>query len=123
MKTLLPILAVIALVAPAAAHAQAPGGLQPSWQACMDSHLEPQQMDCIDTEYGYQDIRLNRNYRAAMARLAPPQRAVLRASEREWLRTHDQGCTQGMPEMRASMTCMLFDITRRANWLETYRPR
>ena len=123
MKTLLPVVAALTLIGPADAHAQRESGLRPSWKLCMDSHMLPGQMDCIDAEISYQDARLNRNYKRTMARLTPPQRVVLRASQREWLRAYEPECNRHGTTMLASMSCILFEITKRADWLETYRPR
>ena len=123
MKTLISVVIALTLVVPAYAHAQTTGGLRPSWKACMESHLLPGQMDCIDTEISYQDVRLNRNYKRTMARLAPAQRGILRTSQREWLRTYEKACSRRSADMLASMSCILVAITNRADWLETYRAR
>jgi uncharacterized protein YecT (DUF1311 family) len=45
--------------------------------------------ECIDRATGVQDRRLNRAYRAALARLKPARQRSLRVEQRAWLRERD----------------------------------
>ena len=85
-------------------------------------------LDCNGTEIDRQDDRLNRTYRTVMARLAPPARARLRASERAWIKQRDRSCrrTSGSAEggTLASVIysgCILDRTIERTMWLERYR--
>ena len=85
-------------------------------------------LDCNGLEIDRQDARLNRTYRAVMARLGPRGRTRLRASERAWIGQRDRGCrrTSGLADggTLASVmysACILDRTIERTLWLERYR--
>lgn len=127
-----------ALLLPVAANAQRRDpetGQRQSWRDCTDASggITVEMMNCNGVEIDYQDARLNRAYKRAMARLTPAQRLVLRTSERKWLRERESNCArendesglgnEGTLAMVIFSTCIMSEITSRANWLETYRPK
>ena len=85
-------------------------------------------LDCNGTEIERQDARLNRTYRAVMARLAPPARAKLRASERAWIAERDRSCRRDSKAAEGGTLasviysgCILDRTIERTMWLERYR--
>lgn len=86
-------------------------------------------LDCNGAEIDRQDARLNRTYRAVMARLAPPARARLRASERAWIGERDRSCRRAAKTAEGGTLasviysgCVLDRTIERTMWLERYRP-
>lgn len=86
-------------------------------------------LDCNGTEIDRQDARLNRTYRAVMARLGPHGRTKLRASERAWIGERDRSCRRAAkPSEGGTLAsviysgCILDRTIERTIWLERYRP-
>ena len=85
-------------------------------------------LDCNGAEIDRQDARLNRTYRAVMARLAPPARTKLRASERAWIGERDRSCRRDSKVAEGGTLasviysgCILDRTIERTMWLERYR--
>ena len=107
--------------------------LSPQFDRCMDGGeawrgVHPAMMDCLRAEYHRQDLRLNRNYSAAMRRLRPAGQARLRVLQRAWLRGRDSECHAAFEESGggqasdlAFLSCRAEVTARRARWLERYR--
>jgi uncharacterized protein YecT (DUF1311 family) len=99
-------------------------GLRPSYDACLkaaDAAMTATQA-CIATEFEYQDARLNRVYKALMARLSSAGQAKLHAEERKWIAYRDSYCTDddngGQGYRLASNDCSLEQTAKRAAVLE-----
>lgn len=77
-----------------AAHTSAP---RPHYQRCLDASggVTPAMQDCIDTEYAYQDRRLNQVYRRLIASLPKAEAARLRERQRAWIGQRDRDCDPG----------------------------
>ncbi|BAV98444.1 lysozyme inhibitor LprI family protein [Lysobacter enzymogenes] len=71
--------------------------LRPQYQHCLDasSGVTPTMQDCIDTEYAYQDRRLNQVYRRLIASLPKAEAARLRERQRAWIGQRDRDCDPG----------------------------
>ncbi|WP_230950577.1 lysozyme inhibitor LprI family protein [Xanthomonas translucens] len=84
--------------ADAAAKPSKPSGetvvLRPSYDACISAAagVTPTMQDCIDTEYAYQDDRLNTVYKALMAKLGDAEKHTLREQQRIWIAERDEKC-------------------------------
>ena len=85
-------------------------------------------MDCNGFENDRQDARLNQAYRMVMARLSSQKKAVLRASERNWIVQRDLRCRRkSAVEEGGSLAriiysdCFLEETIRRTIWLEFYK--
>lgn len=83
---------------------------------------------CIEAERERQEARLNEAYRMVMARLAPPRRVALRASERAWVRSRQGECDRVYREMEGGTgdgialdTCMSVRAAERTARLEALR--
>lgn len=65
-----------------------------SYAACLTeaAGVTPAMKQCMGAEYDYQDTRLNKVYKALMARLDKHQRAELRRSERAWIAYRKSHC-------------------------------
>lgn len=98
------------------------------YQSCSDraqgsyTHI----LACQSEELAVQDAKLNEAYSAAMRRLAPPNRKLLRNAERKWLAMRDKKCAlplrdSGLSDLVDSRECRLEETLRRTGWLERYR--
>lgn len=68
--------------------------LTKEFNRCMDKSggVTIEMHDCLDAEHGRQDRRLNMDYQALMAGMAPPEKIRLRQSERQWLTHRKSKC-------------------------------
>jgi len=77
---------------------------------------------CTNAELQKQDARLNRAYKAAMAKRSKPQQASLRTAQRAWIKRRDAECqedlTGGTIDMLNIGGCHLSMTTVRAVELE-----
>lgn len=131
MRWLLPACILPAVVIPAAAQAQR-YDLRPSFSICLDNAegRDGVILECIDVEAAYQDGLLNQAYRRTMERLTPPQRIVLRNSQRQWLAHRWDRCIRenGDPAEGGTMErwlvamCGLYEMIERTEWIANYRP-
>jgi uncharacterized protein YecT (DUF1311 family) len=87
-------------------------------------------MDCNGAENRLQDARLNQAYKTVMARLAQPQQAALRKSERTWIKERDQRCREAADEAGGGSafgiifsSCVLDETVKRVIWLKDYPPK
>ncbi|MCL1635731.1 DUF1311 domain-containing protein [Luteimonas sp. SX5] len=79
-------------------------------------------LDCIASEFEYQDGRLNEMYRKLLAKLSGSQRNSLVGEQRRWLSKKEQECkwhpeTEGQGQLIDAMSCELNLTTARANEL------
>lgn len=52
----------------------------------------PVAQQCAARILDREDVRLNRVYQAALSRMKPPQRDLLRREQRQWVRDRDEEC-------------------------------
>lgn len=99
-------------------------GLRPSFGQCIDraESITASMRTCIADELDYQDKRLNKAYRALMAKLSPPLQAKLKAEEKTWIQYRDNRCATVVdgierPELDA-LSCKVNETGRQASDLE-----
>lgn len=99
----------------------------PAYARCLDSGdaargVTVAMAGCTNAELQKQDARLNRAYKAAMARRSKPQQASLRNAQRAWIKRRDAECrkdlTGGTIDMLNIGGCHLSMTTVRAVELE-----
>ena len=68
--------------------------LRPTYGACVakSSGQMEAMTACMDTEFAYQDKRLNQIYKRLMSSLTEPAKTRLRTEEREWITHKDASC-------------------------------
>lgn len=84
-------------------------------------------VECIYRQVDVEDVRLNRAYKAALARLNAAQQKSLRAEQRAWLKGRDD-CPFSREEDGADFVLLVADCVYqrthdRADELERYRRR
>ena len=103
----------------------------PALQQCLEDRpasTTPGQVACVEAEVLRQDARLNRAYRSAMARLAPPQQARLRTARRAWIGFRDADCATRSDPAWGTLSqvdaafCRLELTAERADHLEAFPP-
>lgn len=82
--------ALVALAAPEA-DAQARRSIADEVDQC-PGESNPELLQCAVGILDREDARLNRVYRAALARLASGRQATLRAEQRRWIKDRDESC-------------------------------
>lgn len=98
--------------------------LRPSYDACISAAagVTPTMQDCIDTEYAYQDGRLNTVYKALMAKLGDAEKNALRDQQRKWIADRDEKCfydpDSGQAGRVDAAECRLDMTAKRADELE-----
>jgi uncharacterized protein YecT (DUF1311 family) len=102
-------------------------GIRASYSTCLDASggVTPAMQTCFDTEYVYQDKRLNSAYKSLMAGLDPEARNKLRHEERNWLTHRRTLCAidpdSGQSGRINSNGCELTETAKRATALEMRR--
>jgi len=97
--------------------------MRPSYDACISAAAgaTPAMQDCMDSEYHYQDGRLNDAYKAAMAKLDETQKNALRDQQRKWVADRDEKCfydpDSGQAGRLDAAECRLEMTTKRADEL------
>ena len=90
IRTFLVAAALVLLAAPAA-DAQARRSILDEVDHCPgESNMEI--LQCAGGISAREDARLNRAYKAALARLTPPRRQALRMAQRRWIKDRDAQC-------------------------------
>lgn len=109
-------------VATAQAH---DNGLRDSYYKCTESNDGStwNMQNCIETEFDYQDARLNSAYQALRSRLPGGEAKKLRSGERRWLSDMDISCkwdaeTGGQAQRIEANECSLEKTAERADNLE-----
>jgi uncharacterized protein YecT (DUF1311 family) len=90
IRTLLVAAALALLAAPAAGAKPARAILDEIDHCPGESNMEI--LQCAGGISAREDARLNRAYKAAMARLAPPRQQALRTAQRRWIKDRDTRC-------------------------------
>ncbi|MBB4155566.1 uncharacterized protein YecT (DUF1311 family) [Sphingomonas jinjuensis] len=89
--------------------------------------VTPAMSACYVADYQRADAQLNATYSAAMKRIPVARRAVLRASQRAWIRKRDAACPiddrsgVGTIETLNHPACLTKQTTRRTSWLTRFR--
>ena len=98
---------------------------RPEYQACLDrSGAETFALQqCGDEEMTWQDARLNRLYKQALAQLSTIEKEELRTAQRAWLKQTDATCrwdasSEGQGQMLDAQSCRLNRTTNRADELD-----
>ena len=90
IRTLL-VAGALVLMAVPAADAQARRSILDEVDHCPgESNMEI--LQCAGGISAREDARLNRAYKAALARLTPPRRQALRMAQRRWIKDRDAHC-------------------------------
>ncbi|QWT20161.1 DUF1311 domain-containing protein [Bacillus sp. NP157] len=99
-------------------------GLRHSLDTCIDQSqsVMPTLIACVDTEFAYQDKRLNRIYARLMKSLSPDARTALRDEERAWIKFKQTTCAvpdvPGQGQILDAASCSMMETARRARALE-----
>ena len=99
-------------------------GIRPSYKACLDESggVTVTMRNCSDTEYKYQDDRLNSVYRSLRAKLDKGGAAQLRDEQRGWIAQRDKQCevdkNGGTSALIVSDDCSVTATAKRAAELE-----
>jgi uncharacterized protein YecT (DUF1311 family) len=95
-----------------------------SYDSCLKeaAGVVPAMQDCIDTEYAFQDKRLNKAYQARMATLGKDEQVSLRLVQRKWIADRDKQCAPddapGQGQRLETNDCSLEMTAKRAAELE-----
>ncbi|XHH28517.1 lysozyme inhibitor LprI family protein [Xanthomonas euroxanthea] len=100
--------------------------LRPSYDKCVrqSNAVHPVMMGCNNSEYEYQNARLNKVYRALMLKMAKDEKSELKQEERDWIKRRDDLCRSngalggGQAEALEDSSCMLNATAARADELE-----
>jgi len=99
-------------------------GLRVSYQACIDGSFanNPKIMACADEEMRFQELRLRRARERQDASVAPSERPLMAAKQKDWTDALDKQCAirpdASQSEEVDSATCRLLGTAKRANELE-----
>jgi len=95
---------------------------------CMEAGINMEILMCVSDLTAVQDARLNRAYKAAVARLGPERKAALRTAQRAWIVSRDADCGAYADESQygrqgriEAEVCVLDRTRERAHELERYR--
>jgi uncharacterized protein YecT (DUF1311 family) len=100
-------------------------GLRPSLSVCIKEAdgTTPGIHDCLRDEHGFQDHRLNVNYKKLMGSLSEAGRKHLREEERRWIAFRDKFCAAdgepGQGQELESDECLVDQTADRATELES----
>lgn len=105
------------------------GGMSPEYSRCeaRAQSETPALMDCLDSEYKWQDKRLNMAYKSALTNLSPKKADELRKVQRAWLAYVEGQCgflydaddfSGSLDRLRAQY-CQVDERAKRASLLES----
>lgn len=120
----LAVAALLLAAAPASQAAEPPSAIDRCGTG-PEGDSTPAVAECIYRAAEVEDARLNRAYRAALARLTPKQQQALRVEQRAWLKGRDD-CPFSRDEDGAEFVilvanCVFEGARDRADELERYR--
>ena len=79
-------------------------------------------VDCTKAELAYQDVRLNKAYKALMAKLPAKGQAKLKSDENIWIQYRDTHCPTGPNDQNSPVgeyeSCVLTKTAEQATYLE-----
>jgi uncharacterized protein YecT (DUF1311 family) len=114
IRTLLVAAALVLLAAPAAGAKPARSVLDEIDHCPGENNMEL--LQCAGGISAREDARLNRAYKAALAKLTPPRQQALRAAERQWIKDRDAKCRAELDDGGAQAgiyaTACVADMTR-----------
>lgn len=121
--------AVAALCVHAASAESATPAYSPEYGACQakSGGVDQAMLDCIAAEYALQDKRLNESYKALSAQMAPKQRAALKTSQCDWVRSRKSTCELfykvggGTSANLQAQSCHLDALVDRASLVEHWK--
>lgn len=117
IRTLAVATVLVLLAAPAAdAQARRPRPLSVSEEADRCNGSNPEILDCVARILDREDARLNRAYKAALARLRAPQQAALRAEQRQWIKDRDAECEN--EEDQGAAQASIYQTICHAEWTD-----
>jgi uncharacterized protein YecT (DUF1311 family) len=99
-------------------------GIRLTYQSCIDQSdgSMPSMTVCAESEFAYQDKRLNASYPRVMKSMSAEQRGALRAEERAWIAKKNAECAlpaaPGQGQILDSIGCSITQTARRARQLE-----
>ncbi|WP_336884795.1 lysozyme inhibitor LprI family protein [Frateuria defendens] len=114
-------------MSPGFAHGQQHGddhGIRPSYKHCLDAAggTTPSMQACMDSEYDFQDARLNKAYKQVLEKLDQAGRSKLRAEERAWIGHREAHCKAdpdgGQAAELLSYDCSVHETAKQAAHLE-----
>jgi uncharacterized protein YecT (DUF1311 family) len=97
---------------------------RPSYDKCLGETegVTPAIQECVDTEYEYQDKRLNDAYKAVLAKLPADRHDGLREQQRAWIKKRDADCETGpepgQGQVLEANACLVDMTAARAGELE-----
>ena len=128
MRFLVVATALLLSAAPAAQAQAAPSKRPSAVDRCMEAGINMEILMCVSDLTQVQDVRLNRAYKAALARLGPERRTALRSAQRAWIVSRDAECgayndeeQYGQQGKIEAEVCVLDQTRERAGELERYR--
>ena len=105
-----------------------PPSLRASFTQCAEASggVDIAMQDCIASEYGYQDQRLNAVYAELKRNLPAENMTALRTAQRQWLVERDSRCTwdaktEGSAQRLQANYCRMESTAKRADVLEAMR--
>ncbi|MFZ2752302.1 MAG: lysozyme inhibitor LprI family protein [Lysobacteraceae bacterium] len=105
-----------------------PPSLRASFTQCAEASggVDTAMQDCIASEYGYQDQRLNAVYAELKRNLPAENMTALRTAQRQWLVERDSRCTwdaktEGSAQRLQANYCRMESTAKRADVLEAMR--
>jgi uncharacterized protein YecT (DUF1311 family) len=106
----------------------APPSLRASFTQCAEASggVDTAMQECIASEYGYQDQRLNAVYAELKRNLPAENMTALRMAQRQWLVERDSRCTwdaktEGSAQRLQANYCRMESTAKRADVLEAMR--
>lgn len=104
-------------------------GIRPAYDACVKQGQGtiPAQQDCADAELAYQDARLNRAYKALLAKLEDLDKRAAIEAQRAWLTFRDKDCAARAGRFGSDAgpatesACRMESTALRAQQLEDWR--
>lgn len=99
--------------------------LRSTYDQCLNNAggVTPDIQDCIETEYEYQEARLDKVYQELLAKLGGDQKAALETEQKKWLSDRDAQCgvdpdEGGQGQRLEANDCFLEMTAKRAAELE-----
>jgi uncharacterized protein YecT (DUF1311 family) len=100
--------------------------LRSTYDQCLKNAggVTPDIQDCIETEYEYQETRLDKAYQELLAKLGGDKKTVLETEQKRWLDDRDAQCgvdpdEGGQGQRLEANDCFLEMTAKRAAELET----
>lgn len=100
--------------------------LRSTYDQCLKNAggVTPDLQDCIETEYEYQEARLDKAYQGLLTKLGGDKKAVLETEQKKWLDDRDAQCgvdpdEGGQGQRLEANDCFLEMTAKRAAELET----